>query len=620
MEPSILSLLPPVVAIGLAIATRRILLSLGIGIVLGALMYSQWDILASISLIAEVAGGLIVAEGAIAEEMYILAFVVMLGILTSFIYISGGLLAFSDWAVTKVRTRFQAQLAPYILGLVIFFDDAFSCLVGGNVSRTITDKYRISRAKLSYIVDSTAAPVIILMPISGWAAFIAATMTGILNRNEVTAFSGYEAFLGSIPTNYYAITAILFVLSVAYFRLNFGPMRKHERRAIEDGVLVDTSHGAVPGEADQDLPTRKDGRVIDLVVPVATLIGITVIGALWIGISNTDGAITPMQILANTDVIISLFYGGLVACAVSGAMLLLKRTPANQVATAGLSGIRSMLMAAAVLFLAWMTAEIIALLGIGEYLAGLINTGLAFSLLPALLFVLACFISFSMGSTFGTFGLILPIAAEIVVSVDLSLPSDRAYSSSITPRHKYHTRSCVLLHRWPVSSSSGSPGAPRSACSRHWLPSLLLSSCSGVGSPVRARVSLRSGGSPDSAGVLRRILLVTKLPPCLREDLGSPLESRVKFHPAREAPFGPTRRASTKFGGLAEQALTPIRKLLNMRALRSRGSRTTGGGHRAARFEVEPHPSWGPEESCRLHWDRGGDVRIDDRRQARLLG
>jgi tetracycline resistance efflux pump len=421
MEPSILSLLPPVVAIGLAIATRRILLSLGIGIVLGALMYSQWDILASISLIAEVAGSLIIAEGAIAEEMYILAFVVMLGILTSFIYISGGLLAFSDWAVTKVRTRFQAQLVPYILGLVIFFDDAFSCLVGGNVSRTITDKYRISRAKLSYIVDSTAAPVIILMPISGWAAFIAATMTGILNRNEVTAFSGYEAFLGSIPTNYYAITAILFVLSVAYFRLNFGPMRKHERRAIEDGVLVDTSHGAVPGEADQDLPTRKDGRVIDLVVPVATLIGITVIGALWIGISNTDGAITPMQILANTDVIISLFYGGLVACAVSGAMLLLKRTPANQVATAGLSGIRSMLMAAAVLFLAWMTAEIIALLGIGEYLAGLINTGLAFSLLPALLFVLACFISFSMGSTFGTFGLILPIAAEIVVSVDLSL-------------------------------------------------------------------------------------------------------------------------------------------------------------------------------------------------------
>jgi tetracycline resistance efflux pump len=421
MEPSILSLLPPVVAIGLAIATRRILLSLGIGIILGALLYTQWNILESVSLVAEVAGGLIIAEGAIAEEMYILAFVVLLGILTSFIYISGGLEAFSEWAITKVRTRFQAQLVPYILGIIIFFDDAFSCLVGGNVSRTITDKYRISRAKLSYIVDSTAAPVIILMPISGWAAFIAATMTGILNRNDVTEFSGYEAFLSSIPTMYYPITPILFVFAVAYFGLNFGPMRKHERRAVEEGELVDTSHGPVPGEADRDLPTREDGKVRDLVVPVATLIGVTVILALWIGISNAEGAITPMQVLANTDVIISLFYGGLIACAVAGAMLLLKRTPANQVASAGLAGIRSMLVAAAVLFLAWITAEIIALLGVGEYLAGLIGGGLLFSLLPAILFVLACFISFSMGSTFGTFGLILPIAAEIVVAGDLSL-------------------------------------------------------------------------------------------------------------------------------------------------------------------------------------------------------
>ena len=421
MEPSILSLLPPVVTIGLAIATRRILLALGIGVVLGALMYSQWNILDSVSFIAEVAGGLIIAEGAIAEEMYILAFVVLLGVLTSFIYISGGLQAVSEWAITKVKTRFQAQLVPYVLGIVIFFDDAFSCLVGGNVSRTITDPHRISRAKLSYIVDSTAAPVIILVPISGWAAFIAATMTDILNRNEVTAFSGYEAFLGTIPTNYYAITAILFVFAVAYFGLNFGPMRKHERRAVEEGELVDTSHGPVPGEADRDLPTREDGKVRDLVVPVVTLIGVTVFLALWIGISNTQGAITPMQILANTDVIISLFYGGLAACVLSGAMLLLKRTPANRVATAAVSGARSMLLAAAVLFLAWMTAEIIASLGVGEYLAGLIGGGLAFSLLPALLFVLACFISFSLGSTFGTFGLILPIAAGIVVSVDLSL-------------------------------------------------------------------------------------------------------------------------------------------------------------------------------------------------------
>src|SRR3712207_2092763 len=143
---------------------------------------------------------------------------------------------------------------------------------------------------------------------------------------------------------YYPITAILFVFAVAYFGLNFGPMRKHERRAVEEGELVDTSHGFVPGEASRNLPTREDGKVRDLMLPVATLIGVTVILALWIGISNAEGAITPMQILANTDVIKSLFYGGLIACAVAGAMLLLKRTTVSQVARAGLAGIRSMLV------------------------------------------------------------------------------------------------------------------------------------------------------------------------------------------------------------------------------------------------------------------------------------
>ena len=421
MEPSILSLLPPVVTIALAISTRRILLSLGIGIVLGALLYSGWNVLDGASLVLQIMGGLIFAEGSVTEEMYILAFVVLLGVLTSLIYVSGGLLAFSEWAITTVRSRFQAQLVPIVLGIVIFFDDAFSSLVGGTVSRSITDRYRISRAKLSYFVDSTAAPVIILMPLSGWAAFIAATMTGIFNSNDITEYSGYEAFLGTIPTNYYAIAAILFVFAVAYFGLDFGPMRRHERLAVQDGILFDDSQGPVPGETDQDLPTRTDGRVSDLVVPVATLIGVTVLGALWIGVSGTDGAVTPLAILANTDVILSLFLGGLAACAVSMTMLLWRRTPAARVAAAGLAGVRSMLMAAAVLFLAWVTAEIISLLGIGEYVAGFIDTALAFSLLPVIVFVLASFISFSMGSTFGTFGLLLPIAAEIVASVDLSL-------------------------------------------------------------------------------------------------------------------------------------------------------------------------------------------------------
>jgi tetracycline resistance efflux pump len=425
MEPSALSLIPPVVTITLAITTKRIFLSLGSGIVLGALLYSQWDIGATLSLVWEVASGLVYAEGAITEEMYITAFVLLLGVLTAFIYVSGGLMAFANWAVTKVKTRRQAQLVPIFLGLVIWFDDAFSSLVGGTISRSVTDKHRISRARLAYFVDSTAAPDIILVPFSGWAAFIAATMGTILARNDVTNYSGYEAFLRSVPANLYAITALLFVFAVAYFGLSFGPMRRHDDLAVNEGILVDTSKGHVPGETDQNLPTREDGKILDLVLPIVTLIGVTIAGALWLGISATDGPLSVMQILANTDVILALFYAGLISVVVSGARLLARRTPLSHIGQATLSGLKSMVTAVVVVFLAWMTAEIIDMLGIGEYMGGLLDGSLAVALLPALLFLVASFVSFSMGSTFGTFGLLLPIAAEIMVVTepDLLIPA-----------------------------------------------------------------------------------------------------------------------------------------------------------------------------------------------------
>jgi tetracycline resistance efflux pump len=421
LEPSLLSLLPPLVTIVCAIATRRILISLALGIVLGALLYSQWNVLVAAGFVVDTAAGLVVAEGAVAEEMYILAVVLLLGVLTAFIHVSGGLLAFASWAITKVRTRVQAQLVPVVVGIVIFFDDAFSSLVGGNISRSITDQHRISRAKLSYLVDSTAAPVIILVPISGWAAFIAATMTGVLDANGITDLSGYEAFLRSIPVNLYPITALLLVVAAAVLSLAFGPMRRHERTAVDDGVLFDASRGAPPGEADRNLQARADGRVGDLLWPVVVLTGVTVVCAVGIGIARTDGPLGPMQILANTDVIVSLFVGVVAACLLAAGTLLLRRTPGALVGRAAVSGLRSMLVAAAVLFLAWVTAGVISELGIGEYLAGLIDNALPLALLPVLLFALAGFISFSIGSTFGTFGLLLPIAAEIAVALDPGL-------------------------------------------------------------------------------------------------------------------------------------------------------------------------------------------------------
>jgi tetracycline resistance efflux pump len=421
VEPSLLSLLPPLVTIVCAIATRRILISLALGIVLGALLYAQGDVLAAGAFVLEVAAGLVVDDGEVAEEVYILAVVLLLGVLTSLIYVSGGLVAFAAWATALVRTRVQAQLVPVVLGIVIFFDDAFSSLVGGNISRSITDQHRISRAKLSYLVDSTAAPVIILVPISGWAAFIAATMTGILDANGITGITGYEAFLQSVPMNLYAITALLLAIATAVLSLAFGSMRRHELAAVEDGLLVDHSRGPVPGETDRTLEARGDGRVGDLLWPVLVLTGVTVICAVWFGIANTEGPLTPMEILANTDVIISLLIGVVAACLLSTARLLARGTPAELVGRATVAGLKSMLVATVVLFLAWVTAGVISELGIGEYLAGIVDTALPLSLLPVLLFVLASFISFSIGSTFGTFGLLLPIAGEIAVALDPAL-------------------------------------------------------------------------------------------------------------------------------------------------------------------------------------------------------
>ncbi|MFC7403757.1 Na+/H+ antiporter NhaC family protein [Georgenia alba] len=421
MEPSILSLLPPLVTIGLAITTKRIIPALAVGIVLGSLMAAGWDVLGAGRLIGEVVSGLVIAEGAIAEEMYISVFVFLLGVLTAFIYLAGGTGAFAEWMSRHVRTRARATLVPVVVGVVLFFDDAFSALVGGNISRSVTDRHRVSRAKLSYLIDSTAAPVIILVPISGWAAFIAATMSGIFADNDITELTGYEAYLQSVPTNFYAITALLFAVAVAALGLNLGPMRRHETRAVETGELWDASRGKVPGEASRKLEQRDDGRPRDLLVPVAILVVLTIVFAAWIGIAGTDGPITVMQVLANTDVILALFWSGLVSCIVAGAMLLARRTPARDVGRAALVGAGSMWMAVVVVFLAWVTAEIISELGIGEYVAGFITGDLAFSLLPAILFLLASFVAFSMGSTFGTFGLILPIAAEIVANVDLSM-------------------------------------------------------------------------------------------------------------------------------------------------------------------------------------------------------
>ncbi|MDQ0219779.1 Na+/H+ antiporter NhaC family protein [Peribacillus cavernae] len=414
MEGTIFSLIPPVITIALIIITKRLFLPLGVGIALGALLYNQWNIFDSAANVFNLMMEVLVEDGKV------LIFVILIGILSSLLYLSGGIYAFSEWGVKVAKTRVQAQMATMLLGFFTWFDDAFSCLFRGAVMKSVTDKYQVSHSKLSYLVHSTSAPIALIVPVSALAAFITSIIAGVLTSNGITEYQALEAFLLSIPTNYYTLSTIVLVFIVAYFGINVGQMRRDEKRAIEEGVLFDTSRGKIPGADNSKLPTRKDGKMADLLLPVLTLILVTIIASIWIGSSSTEGTTSAMELLKNTDVILALVYGGLLANIVSLTRLFIKKTPGNDIITSVLSGIKTTLPSVMILFLALVTAGIISSLGIGDYLASLIEGNMAIAWLPVIFFIFAAFISYSIGSTLGTAGLMIPIGAEIVAAIDIT--------------------------------------------------------------------------------------------------------------------------------------------------------------------------------------------------------
>jgi tetracycline resistance efflux pump len=411
MEGTILSLLPPVITIALIILTKRLYLSLGVGIALGALLYHQWNLVASAMSVFEI------GTDVLSEDGKVLVFVVLIGVLSALLYLSGGINAFSEWGVKVAKTRVQAKMATMLLGFFTWFDDAFSCLFRGAVMRSVTDKYQVSHSKLSYLIHSTSAPIALLIPVSALAAFITSIIAGVLTSNNITEFQALEAFLLAVPTNYYTITTIVLVFIVAYFGINVGQMRRDEKRAVEEGILFDTSRGKIPGAEASKLPTRNDGKMADLLLPVLTLIVVTMISAIFLGGAGSSSA---LEILKNTDVISALVNGGLAANLVIGTRLLMKKTPNNQLSTTILSGIKTTLPSVGILFLALVTAEIISSLGVGNYLASLIDGNMSLAWLPVIFFIFAAFISYSIGSTLGTAGLMLPIGAELVVATDIT--------------------------------------------------------------------------------------------------------------------------------------------------------------------------------------------------------
>ncbi len=312
MEGTIYSLIPAVLMLLLVLLTRRILLSLGTGIIVGALMVHEFDVLASLQQIWLVFRNIFYsADGWNSGSMYLLAFLLLLGVLTVIMTASGGSKAFGNWAIEKVKTRRGAQLVPAFLGIIIFIDDYFNSLAVGQVSRPLTDRYKISRAKLAYFIDSTSAPITVVTPISSWGAYIIGTLGSIFAAAEITAFQPLEAFVKMIPLNMYAFAAILLVFLVALFNINIGAMKTHETRAQKTGHLVDPLKKTMTADVEENVIVNENGKMLHLLIPIIVLVLSTVAMMLFTGYQETEGTATIITMFENTNVNLSLFVGGL---------------------------------------------------------------------------------------------------------------------------------------------------------------------------------------------------------------------------------------------------------------------------------------------------------------------
>lgn len=423
MEGTIYSLIPALLMLVLVLLTRKVILSLGIGIVVGAFMLAQMDTLQTLSIIWSYFAKIFYEGGLNTGNLYLLSFLFLLGITTAFMTASGGSQAFGQWAVERIRTRRGAKLIPAILGIIIFIDDYFNALAVGQVARPVTDRYKVSRAKLAYFIDSTSAPVTVISPISSWGAYIIGTIGSILAANEITDFGGFEAFVRMIPANFYVFAALLLVFLTIIMNLDLGPMKKHEQRAIDTGHLTNPNQGDVPGDLNDEFKKHGNGKIYHLTLPIVALIVGTVASMIVTGVRNTtEGPVDILAIFANTNVNISLFIGGLVAVLLAAILYIVQPGDKSSFGRVLVQGLKAMLPAIYILLFAWMIGSVIDNLQTGEYLAQVFTeANIDVAYLPVIIFLISGFMALSTGTSWGTFGIMLPIAGEIAVVTDVTM-------------------------------------------------------------------------------------------------------------------------------------------------------------------------------------------------------
>ncbi len=402
---TIWSLLPPVIAIVLALITKEVYSSLFVGILVGGLIYSNFSFEGTV---VHVISDGFVASLADSYNVGILLFLVMLGALVAMMNKAGGSAAFGRWATKHIKSRIGAQLATIALGVLIFVDDYFNCLTVGSVMRPVTDKQNISRAKLSYLIDATAAPVCIIAPISSWAAAVSGFAAGSGAEN------GMALFISAIPFNFYALLTIAMMIFLTVTQTDFGPMKKHEDNAKNGDIFtVETQ------EAIENMEGNPKGRVWDLVVPILFLVVSCIVGMIYSGgffTADSDGYRNFITAFSNCDASVGLAYGSVIALIFAVIYFSLRRVLTFKVCMECVpEGFKLMVPAIMILTCAWTLKAMTDSLGAKIFISQIVeNSAGSFALfLPAIIFLIAVGLSFATGTSWGTFGILIPIVLSV---------------------------------------------------------------------------------------------------------------------------------------------------------------------------------------------------------------
>ena len=398
MEPSFWALLPPIVAIAVSLITKEVNLSLALGLFVGAGIYAHFNPFATVTTAFDV------LSSRVYGNMGVLIFIILLGMIVHLMNKSGATHSYANWASKRIKTRKQSLLATALLGLLIFVDDYFNCLTVGTIMRPITDRNQVSREKLAYIIDSTAAPICMIAPVSSWAAAVSSSLP------EDSGIDGFQLFLKTIPANFYSLLALSLIFGTILLNVDFGKMKNCEMRALSG----DYDYSSNSTEA-EEIPEAK-GSVADLILPVAALIFFSIVSMLYTG-GLFDGGISIAAAFADCDAITGLAMGGFYTILFVALLYLPRKIVTPREYLDGiLEGFKKMVPATLILTLAWSISGICGsdYLNAGGYVGKLVSENqVLLAPMPAIFFIIAVLLAFSTGTSWGTFGIMLPIAVSV---------------------------------------------------------------------------------------------------------------------------------------------------------------------------------------------------------------